>query len=134
MKLLLLASEIPDAALVRELAGAEDTEVYVVAPALEDSALRFWVSDVDAAIDRARHVQEQAVADLRDSGVPAVGDVGEAEPLQAAQDALVLFPADRVLVLTHEDDDHAYREEELVAARERLGVPVDVHRVARRDG
>ncbi|MCW2959039.1 MAG: hypothetical protein JWP18_1842 [Solirubrobacterales bacterium] len=131
MKLLLVASEIPDAALVRELAGADDAEVYVVAPALEDSALRFWVSDVDAAIGRARTVQEQAVAELRDSGVAAAGTVGEAEPLQAAQDALAVFPADRVLVLTHDDDERAYREDELDAARERLGVPVDVHRVAR---
>jgi hypothetical protein len=131
MKLLLVASEIPDAALVRELAGADDAEVYVVAPALEDSALRFWVSDVDAAIGRARKVQEQAVAELRDSGVAAAGTVGEAEPLQAAQDALAVFPADRVLVLTHDDDERAYREDELDAARERLGVPVDVHRVAR---
>ncbi len=131
MKLLLVASEIPDAALVRELAGAEDTEVYVVAPALEDSAVRFWVSDVDAAIDRARAVQQEAVAELRGSGVAAAGAVGEAEPLQAAQDALALFAADRVLILTHDDDEQAYREEELVDARARLGVPVDVHRVAR---
>jgi hypothetical protein len=131
MKLLLVASEIPDATLVRELAGADDAEVYVVAPALEDSAVRFWVSDVDAAIERARQVQQQAVAELRDSGVAAAGTVGEAEPLQAAQDALAVFPADRVLVLTHDDDERAYREDELDAARERLGVPVDVHRVAR---
>jgi hypothetical protein len=131
MKLLLVASEIPDAKLVRELAGAEDVEVYVVAPALEDSALRFWVSDVDAAIGRAREVQQEAVAELRSSGVPAAGAGGEAEPLQAAQDALALFPADRVLVLAHEGDEQAYREDELDAARTRLGVPVDVHRVAR---
>ncbi len=133
MKLLLVAAEIPDAALVRELAGADDAEVYVVAPALEDSALRFWVSDVDAAIGRARQVQQQAVAELRDSGVPAAGAVGEAEPLQAAEDALAVFPADRVLILTHGDDEQAYREDEVLAARERLGVPVDVHRVARDD-
>ncbi|MCW2999286.1 MAG: hypothetical protein JWN65_2835 [Solirubrobacterales bacterium] len=131
MKLLLIASEIPAAQTVRDLAGTGEVEVYVVAPALEDSPLRFWVSDVDDAIARARQVKEEAVAELRESGIAATGDVGEAEPLQAAQDALALFPADRVLVLTHDDDDRAYREDELDAARRRLGVPVDVQRVAR---
>jgi hypothetical protein len=131
MKLLLIASEVPDAKTIRGLAGTDDAEVYVVAPALEDSPLRFWVSDVDDAIARARQVQEQAVAGLRDAGVAATGDVGEAEPLQAAQDALALFPADRVLVLTHDDDDRAYREDELDAARRRLGVPVQLQRVER---
>jgi hypothetical protein len=131
MKLLLIATEIPAAQTVRDLAGTGEVEVYVVAPALEDSPLRFWVSDVDDAIARARQVKEEAVAELRESGIAATGDVGEAEPLQAAQDALALFPADRVLVLTHDDDDRAYREDELDAARRRLGVPVDVQRVAR---
>lgn len=132
MKLLLIAGEIPDAQTVRELAGDDAAEVYVVAPALEDSSVRFWVSDVDDAITRAREVQEKTVGELRESGVAATGDTGEAEPLQAAKDALVQFPADRILILTHDDDERAYREEELDEARKALGVPVDVQRVERR--
>ncbi len=131
MKLLLIAGEIPDAQTVRDVAGTDEVEVYVVAPALEDSAVRFWVSDVDDAIARAREVQQQAVSDLRDAGVDAAGDVGEAEPLQAIEDAMAVFPADRVLLLTHDDDERAYREDELDEVRQRLGVPVDVQRVAR---
>lgn len=133
MKLLLIATETPDAATVREVAADEDAEVYVVAPALEDSPLRFWVSDVDDAIAKARETEAAALAKLQAEGVSARGDVGEAEPLQAAQDALAVFPADRVLLLAHEDDERAYREDELDAARERLGVPVEVRTVARRD-
>jgi hypothetical protein len=130
MKLLVIAGEVPDAATVRD-AAEHDAEVYVVAPALEDSPVRFWVSDVDDAIARAREIEEAAVAKLRGADVQAGGEVGEAEPLQAARDALALFPADRVLILTHEDDERAYREDELDAARAELGVPVTVRRVAR---
>lgn len=131
MKLLVIASEVPDATVVRQATNAEDAEVYVVAPALSDSPLRFWVSDVDDAIARARSVQEAAVARLRAADVAAAGEVGEAEPMQAARDALVRFPADRILILTHDDDQRAYREDELDAARTEFGVPVEVRRVAR---
>lgn len=131
MKLLVIATEVPDAAVVRQAANADDAEVYVVAPALSDSPLRFWVSDVDDAIARARSVQEEAVARLRAADVAAAGEVGEAEPMQAARDALVRFPADRILILTHDDDQRAYREDELDAARTELGVPLEVRRVAR---
>jgi hypothetical protein len=132
MKLLVIAGEVPDAAVVRQAAEAEDAEVYVVAPALSDSPLRFWVSDVDDAIARARGIEEEAVAKLRGADVRAAGEVGEAEPLQAARDALVQFPADRVLILTHDEEQRAYREEELDAARTEFGVPVEIHRVERR--
>jgi hypothetical protein len=131
MKLLVIASEVPDATVVRQATNAEDAEVYVVAPALSDSPLRFWVSDVDDAIARARSVQEAAVARLRAADVAAAGEVGEAEPMQAARDALVRFPADRILIMTHDDDQRAYREDELDAARTEFGVPVEVRRVAR---
>ncbi|WP_354701769.1 hypothetical protein DSM112329_02099 [Paraconexibacter sp. AEG42_29] len=133
MKLLLIAAEIPTAATIREVIAdaGEDSEVYVVAPALEDSPLRFWVSDVDDAIAKAKTAQEETVAKLQDGGVSARGDVGEAEPLQAAEDALAVFPADKVLLLAHEDDERAYREDELDDARKRLNVPVEVRRVER---
>ncbi|UTI65474.1 hypothetical protein NBH00_04475 [Paraconexibacter antarcticus] len=130
MKLLIIAGEVPDAATVRD-AAERDAEVYVVAPALEDSPVRFWVSDVDDAIARAREIEQASVAKLRGANVEVGGEVGEAEPLQAARDALAVFPADRVLILTHEDDERAYREDELDAARAELGVPVTVRRVAR---
>lgn len=131
MKLLIMASEIPDARTVADVAATSDTEVYLVAPALEDSPLRFWVSDVDDAIAKARDVRDRALSDLRDSGVSASGDVGEAEPLTAAEDALAQFPADRVLILVHEGDEQAYQEEEMEEIRERLGVPVELRRVDR---
>jgi hypothetical protein len=127
MRLLVLAPEPVDAAAVRAaLPGHDlaDAEVFVVTPALNESGLRFWMSDADDAIDRAHTAQQETVAALRDEGARARGAAGESEPLLALQDALATFPADRILVFRRTGDD-AYREEDLDGARERFGIPVD---------
>lgn len=127
MRLLVLAPEPVDAAAVREALPGEDladAEVLVVSPALQQSGLRFWMSDADDAIDRAEASQSETVEGLRSQGTRARGETGESEPLTAIQDALATFPADRILVFRGDSDD--YREEDLAAAPERFGVPVDV--------
>src|SRR5437588_13130575 len=103
MRVLVLTSEPVDAALLRAALGddARDAEVLVVSPALQDSQLRFWMSDVDEAIGRAREVEEETVERLDEAGVDAAGDTGESDPLQAVADALAAFPADRIVVLAH---------------------------------
>lgn len=88
-----------------------DSEVLVVAPALHESALRFWLSDADDAIARAEEVRRQTLAQLSDDGVPAVADTGEAGVGAAIEDALKSFPADRILVFTHREGDRRYRED-----------------------
>ena len=98
----------------------------VVAPALNESPLRFWVSDADDAIARADHVQRTTVERLRQAGIPAAGETGEGDMSQAVGDALTTFPADRILLFTHPSEDERYREgvdpQELA---ERFGLPVD---------
>jgi hypothetical protein len=135
MKLLVLTSEPIDAQQLREaLPGDVDldsTEVMIVAPALQDSGVRFWMADVDDAIARAREVEQESVESLGDAGVNASGDTGESDPIQAVQDALQTFPADRILVFTHPGDDKRYREDfEPGALQERFGVPVDTATVS----
>jgi hypothetical protein len=61
--------------------------VLVVARAL-NTRTRFWLSDVDAAIERAEEVQEETVDRMVQEGVDAAGDTGESDPLLAIQDAL----------------------------------------------
>ena len=55
MKVLVIASEPISADRLRTALGnaTDDAEVMVVAPALHRSALRFWLSDADDAIERA---------------------------------------------------------------------------------
>jgi hypothetical protein len=131
VRVLVLTSEPVDAQLLRAGLGddADDAEVLVVSPALQDSPIRFWMSDVDAAIERARQVEEETVERLDDEGVDAAGDTGESDPLQALADALATFDADRILVFTHPDDERAYLEDDVVGeAERRFGIPV-VHSV-----
>lgn len=136
MKLLVLTSEPVSAAQLREaLPGDVETdqaEVMVIAPAFQESALRFWMSDADDAIARAEAVRRETVERLGAEGVPATGDTGEGDPADAIQDALQSFPADRIVLFTHADEKQRYREDvDPAEIEERFGLPVDRAPVSR---
>jgi hypothetical protein len=98
----------------------------VVAPALLEDALHFWLSDADEAIANADRVRRETVEQLDAQGVPASGDTGESDPEQAIQDALQSFPADRIVLFTHPESKRAYKEDlDPTELEERFGVPVD---------
>ena len=128
MKLLVLATEPVGADRVRaalpgdELDGAE---VLVVSPAVNESAVAFWMSDSDEAIADAESTAESTAAQLREGGAKARSTTGESEPLLALQDALATFPAERVLVFVRGEDATRYREDDVIGeAERRFGVPV----------
>jgi hypothetical protein len=130
MKLLVLTSEAITADQLREAiqegANAAEIEVLVVAPALAENALRFWLSDADEAIGRAEQVRRQTVEELGRAGVTATGDTGESDPSEAVQDALRTFPADRIVLFTHPESDQRYREDvDAGELQQRFGLPVD---------
>ena len=126
MKLLVLAPHAVDAAAIRSHLSEQDlsdAEVLVVSPALQQSGLRFWMSDSDGAIQEAEKAAAQTADALRPEAGHVRSQTGESEPLVALQDALATFPAERVIVFRGGGDD-AYREEDLAEAQDRLGVPV----------
>jgi hypothetical protein len=130
MKVLVLTSEPITAQQLREtLPGdlrPQEVEVMVVAPALHESPIKFWFSDADDAIARADEVSHDTVEQLGRAGVAAGGDTGESDPLEAIQDALATFPADRIILFTHKADSTRYREDiDPDDVRERFGVAVD---------
>ena len=130
MKLLVLASEPISAEQLRAAVPADldsaRTEVLVIAPALHESGLRFWMSDADEAIAQAEAVRRETVERLGSQGVPASGDTGESNPLLAIQDALQSFPANRIVLFSHGDSGQRYREDVDVAEiEERFRLPVD---------
>jgi hypothetical protein len=130
MNILVLTSEPISARQLREAVSApldaEDAQVMVVAPALQESPLKFWFSDADEAIARADAVRRETVAKLDDAGVPASGDTGESDPFEAIDDALRTFPADRIVVFTHTGEGKRYREDvDAAELQERYGIPVD---------
>jgi hypothetical protein len=103
----------------------QDSEVMIVAPALHESALRFWLSDSDNAIARAEEVRRESLERLGDEGVSASADTGDSGTADAIEDALKSFPADRILVFTHPEGEQRYREdlnEDEVEARFKIPV------------
>ncbi len=133
MRLLVLAPDAVDAAAVRRALPDDDltgAEVLVVSPAVQESGLRFWMSDSDEAIQHAEQAAAETASAVRAEGAASVrATTGESEPLLAMQDALATFPADRVLVFRRDGDDEGYREEFLADAQERFGVPVSTARL-----
>jgi len=128
VRILVLATEPVDADRVRAALPGDDldgAEVLVVSPAVNESAIAFWMSDSDEAIAEAECTARKTAAALRESGARAQATTGESEPLLALQDALATFPADRVLVFVRGGDAARYREGDVVGeAERRFGVPV----------
>jgi hypothetical protein len=127
MKVLVIASEQISADRLRATLGdrTDDAEIMVVAPALHQSALRFWLSDSDEAIQRAEFVRRATVEGLDEEGLDAHGDICQGNPVTAVEDALGAFPADRIVVFTRPVSEQRYAEAvDAQALRERFGVPV----------
>jgi hypothetical protein len=132
MNVLVVTSEPISADQLREALSdsdrdeSEGVEVMVVAPALHDSALRFWLSDADEAIAKAQAVSRETVDRLGEEGIPAHGDSGESDPLEAIEDALKTFRADRIVVFKRPESEQRYREDIDVSELEgRFGLPVE---------
>jgi hypothetical protein len=140
MKVLVLASEPISADQLRSALDSgsarddgahaepdlEDVEIRIVAPALHTSALQFWISDADEAISKADAVWRSSVAKLGSAGVDAQGDTGEGDPMRAIEDALANFDAERIIVFTHLESEHRYREDiDESELEERFGRPVE---------
>jgi hypothetical protein len=99
-------------------------QVLVLSPAL-NSALRHWVSDEDGAREAARGRLDASLGRLAAAGIDARGEIGDADPLQAIEDALRTFGADEIIISTHPPERSNWLERGVVAkARERFPVPV----------
>ena len=104
--------------------GNANGEVLIIAPAL-NSRLRHWVSDVDEAIAHAHDRVERALAALRERGISASGEVGDANPLLAIADALADFPATEIVIATHPPAQSNWLEHRLLEkATSRFNLPI----------
>jgi nucleotide-binding universal stress UspA family protein len=109
---------------IRRRSEGYDEQVLVVCPAL-NSPLRHWASDEDDARVQAQKRLDASLARLRAAGVEAKGEVGDAEPVQAMEDALRLFGADEIIISTHPEGRSNWLEKGIVeTARERFAVPI----------
>jgi len=119
---------------LRDRATGGAAEVYVVCPAL-NSKLRHWTSDEDGARDAAQARLDRSLVRLGDVGLQARGEVGDADPVQAVEDALRVFGADEIVLSTHPEGRSHWLERGVVdSVRQRFDVPlthvvVDLERV-----
>lgn len=93
--------------------GAGPTEVVVIAPAVEKSAFHHALGDVDAASREARRRLDASLRELGKAGIAALGEVGDSDPVIAAEDALRQFDADEVLIVAHAADQARWFEDGL---------------------
>jgi hypothetical protein len=104
--------------------AAEGAEVLVVSPAL-NSPLRHWASDEDAARAEAQERLHESLACLADEGIAARGEVGDADPLQAIDDAVRTFGPDELIISTHPPGRSNWLERDLIAVtRQTYELPI----------
>lgn len=127
-RILVIANETVGGESLRDLIhrrseGVEE-RVLVVCPALM-SPVRYFASDEDAPRAAANERLDRSLARLRKLGIAADGEVGDADPLQAIEDALRTFGADEVIISTHPQGRSLWLERGVVrGARERFDVPI----------
>ncbi|HEU4942940.1 MAG TPA: hypothetical protein VFT18_06715 [Gaiellaceae bacterium] len=127
-RILVIANETVGGEPLRDLIhrrseGVEE-RVRVVCPALM-SPVRYFASDEDGPRAAAHERLDRSLGQLRELGISAEGEVGDADPLQAIEDALRTFGADEVIISTHPEGRSQWLERGVVrAARERFDVPI----------
>jgi Ca2+/Na+ antiporter len=127
-RILVIANETVGGEALREQierrGEGQRSRVLVVSPAL-NSPLRHWASDEDPARAEARKRLDTSLERLRQSGIEADGKVGDAEPLQAIEDAVRTFGPDEIIISTHPEGRSHWLERGVVSgARERFAVPI----------
>jgi hypothetical protein len=127
-RILVIANETVGGARLQEevhrRSEGKKEEVLVICPAL-NSPLKHWASDEDGARADAQDRLNASLARLRQQGIDAKGEIGDAEPLQAMEDALRLFGADEIIISTHPEGRSHWLEKGIVqGARERFAVPI----------
>ncbi len=103
-------------ALKREAAAGNGgtAEVRLVAPAVEIDPLHHTLGDIDEPRVHANERLEEALVAAKAGGIEiAAAEVGDPDPVQAAQDALFKGAADEILIFSHAGDAEAWYEGDL---------------------
>jgi hypothetical protein len=110
-RLLIVAGRpVEEPRAIAEIAAAampergREAEVMVLAPA-RIGFLDRWASDVEGARRQAQQSLVITVASLAKAGVSAEARVGDEDLVQAVEDAIQIFPATEVILVTGDDDE-----------------------------
>ena len=109
---------------IKVAAEGARANVLVVSPAL-NTKLKHWTSDEDQARAAAEERLARSCRELERLGINARGEVGDADPLQAIEDAQRTFGAEMIIISTHPQGRSNWLERGVVSgARERFTVPI----------
>lgn len=103
---------------IRRAGAGEELDLRIVAPAVEANAFQHTLGDIDEPRRGAQARLEQVLEELRANGIEAAGEVGDPDPIQAAQDALLVAPADEIVIFEHEQSQAHWFEEGLLEKAE----------------
>lgn len=110
---------------LRPSADGSGLELRIVVPAVEATSFRHTLGDVDEPREEAEQRLRTVLEELRRNGVEASGEVGDPDPIQAAEDALLKAPADEVVIFENAGDQARWFEDGLFErARECLDPPL----------
>jgi len=98
---------------IAQCAQGDGLEVRLIAPAVEANAFRHTMGDIDEPKREAEERLQVSLATLRRENIPAEGEVGDPDPVQAAEDALREAPADEVLIFEHAEGQARWYEDGL---------------------
>jgi GABA permease len=128
-RLLVIANETVQGeallAEIRERCRERKCEILVVTPALPTSRAAHWASDSDEATELARQRMELSLIAIGELGLKAKGEIGDADPNLAIEDALRVFSADEIVISTHPPQRSRWLEHGVVdRAREQIDLPI----------
>jgi hypothetical protein len=128
MRVLVLATDTIDPDDIREALGeeAEEAEIRLVAPAVDGTWLSRLTDDHGEARAEAEAAETESTDALREAELSVSGEVGDADPLQAIEDALATFSADQIVLFMRADEDVQHVNEDIDPedVEDRFGVPV----------
>jgi hypothetical protein len=109
---------------ISRLAG-DAGDVLIVAPAAV-GRLDYWTDD-DAGRREAAGRLEASFAACASAGIRVHGEVGDADALQALEDALVTYQPGAVLIATHHYADANWLERDVVSAAKARHPGLEIH-------
>jgi hypothetical protein len=107
---------------VRRELGEPGGDVVVIAPPLA-SRLHTFTSDIDKETEAANDRLADVLGRLKERGVDARGIIGANDPVLAIDDALALFAAQKIVLITDSREHENWREHKLPVYLQGLDIP-----------
>ena len=109
---------------VRARADRGDAKFFVVAP--QNQPRSGLVVYAESVRDAAQNRVDQTIAQLRDVGIEATGDVMDPDAFSAVTDAVREFDIDEIIISTHPETRSGWMRKDLVErVQEATGLPVE---------